>query len=408
MFLSACLLAALPGAGPQQRTSALAPTADGKLLFVSARSFGTDSTGSIYVWDLEKPGLKSVLSGTPNEVRTIQPTADGKRVVLVVGTTWTVYRIEVRDAATAKVLHKFDGSEGAGSTAAVSPDGKWVAYRARAEKAPLSVWNTETGKRAEELEKDAEGATVALAFSPDSKRLIVCARTRYAEYDVATGKKAVSWERADAKGFAFGDQRAFLAGLPDGKGVVMVSPTGKRRQSYIVQLRTEKGDQHLGELWDYAESPVVSPDGRWLIVVGGSPRGGASGFILKLAADGAAELEDKPEKPQGPFGTGPGNKGPAWRTLALGEVPAPVALAPDGKRLFVGQPGGRVAVFDPQARESTATLLAAKPEKASAPPEWHILTAAGNFVASPAESEALAKNGKVKDAAKVKEALGAK
>jgi WD40 repeat protein len=407
MFLSACVLAVLPAAGPEPRTVALAPSPDGAQLLVAVRSGGAGEHGFVCVWDLAKTELKSVVPSMPGGVRAIQPTSDGKQFVLVVGTTWSVYRIEVRDTATGKVLHKFDGSEGAASTAAASPDGKWVAYRATAEQAQVSVWNTGTGKRAEELEKTAAGATGALAFSPDSKRLVMCSRTKYAEYDVATGKKTAEWERADAPKYSFGEQHTLLAALPEGKGAVMISATGKRRQSYIIQLRTEKKDWYLGEIRDFALPPSVSPDGRWLSVAGGWPKDGGGTFVLKLDAAGTPELEDKPNKPQQPFGNGPGDKAPAWRKWVLGEPPGPMALSPDGKRLFAGQPGGRVAVLATEKMELTATLFAAEPKK-DVPPQWHILTATGEFVASAGEAEALAKSGKVKDAAKVKDALGAK
>ena len=52
-------------------------------------------------------------------------------------------------------------------------------------------------------------------------------------------------------------------------------------------------------------------------------------------------------------------------------------------------------------------LFAATPTKDEIP-DWHIITAAGEFVGSPVEAGALAKTGKVRDAAKVKAALGAK
>jgi DNA-binding beta-propeller fold protein YncE len=405
MFLSACLLALLPGAAPELRTVALALAADGKSLFVCARG-GTDKDSSVFVWDLEKPGLKAVVPNTPGTVRAIQPTADGKRFVLVVGTARAVHRIEVRDAGTGKVLHRFDGAEGAASTAAVSPDGKWVAYRAATEKAPLSVWNTETGQRAEELEKAAAQTPGVLAFSPNSKRLAVCSSTRYAEYDVATGKQTVNWDRDTAKSHALGQPDMYLAVLPGGKGVVTVSATARRRPSFNVRIRTEKKDQYIAQLWDYAKPPIVSPDGRWLIVTGGTLSEGETTLVFKLDADGAAELDDKPEKPL--IGNGKGNKVPAGGKWALGAMAEPVALAPNGKRLFVAQSGGRVAVFDAEKRQPTASLLATQGEKAGALPEWHILTAAGDFVASPAEAEALAKAGKVKDAEKVKDALGVK
>lgn len=281
------------------------------------------------------------------------------------------------------------------------------------EKAEVRVWNTDTGKRAEEVEKAVGKAKGALAFSPDSKRLVVADQMQYSEFDPATGKKAGGWERPEPP-------EAFLSGrggvpviLPNGKGVVTVSATGKRRQSYVVRIVTEKKDWYLGEFWDRASAPVVSPDGR-LLIVSGRRGNGAGTFVLKLDADGAPELEDPPAKPVGPRASADGKKFVAWRECTLGEADraggeylGPLASAAESKRLFVGGTLGRLYVHDTDTRALKATLFAAVP-KSDEVPAWHIVTAAGGFVGSPAEAETLAKSGKAKDAAKVKDALGVK
>ena len=59
----------------------------------------------------------------------------------------------------------------------------------------LRVWNTGTGKFAEEVAKNAGPASGSLAFTSDSKRLVTFTTTEYAEWDIATGKKEAGWKR---------------------------------------------------------------------------------------------------------------------------------------------------------------------------------------------------------------------
>ena len=371
MFLSACVLAMLPGAGPGHAVAAVAPADGGKLLFV-AMSGAAPDTGWVCVWDLTKPELKAVITGLPANVRTIQPTADGKRFVLIGGDGWLVTHFAVWDTTTKKPLRAFDVPAKDSALTAVSPDGNWVVYRPlKEEKAEVRVWNT------------------------------------------ATGKKAGGWERPEPPEAFLSIRAGTPVILPNGKGVVSVNSTANRRQSYVVRIVTEKKDWLLGSFWDGASNPIVSPDGRLLIVSGG--RGDEAGtFVLKLDADGAPELEDPPAKPVGPRASADGKKFVAWRECTLGEADraggqylGPLASAAESKRLFVGGSLGRLRVYDADTRELKATLFAAVPKNDEVP-AWHIVTAAGGFVGSPAEAETLAKSGKAKDAAKVKDALGVK
>jgi hypothetical protein len=425
VFLSATLLALLPAAAPlSTHATALAPAADGKLLFVAlASQAGREpATGFVCVWDLTKPELKAVIPGVPADVHVIRPTADGKRFVVVCGDLYRVTAVKVWDAEAKKQLRSFElpNDRRSAAAAAVSPDGKWVVLRPLYEKELLvSVWNAETGERAVEVEAAAKGIAGMPAFSADSKKLILASLNEFTEFDLATGKKAGGWKREKPARPAFLEGGGRLAVLPDGKGAVSVAPTGKRRQSYVVRVVTEKKDWFVGEFWDFATAPALSPDGRLLIVSGGARPDAPKTFALKLDADGAPGLEEKTDKQTGPWYPQLEKKVPAWRewplttelpagwTWPARELPGPLAFAPDGKRLFVCGPAGAVRVFDVERRVPKANLFVGELKKDELP-EWHIATAAGEVVGSPGELESLTKAGKVKDAAKVKESLGVK
>jgi WD40 repeat protein len=415
----------LPTAAPvNPAVASVAYTADGKLLFVGVRDDrprgAEPDSGRVYVWDLAKPELKAVVAGLPSDLYEVQPTTDGKRFVLIAGDDWHVRTIEVWDTGAKKRLHAFETSP-RGGQAVASPDGKWVAFlpyrdqfRRRADVQPVpkpKVWDTETGKPMAEVEKALATAVGSLAATPDGKRLIVTDVMGYAEFDVATGKKAAGWTRDTPAGGEFMESRfgARVAPVPAVKGVVTVAATGKRRQSYVVRLATEKKDWFLAEFWDHASAPVISPDGRTLLVSAASRGVGTTTYALKLDAKGEPELTDKPEFGR-PFRGE--EKGPAWREWRLGEgdrsgvtAPESLAFSPDGKRVLAGGRGTQLRVFDTEKRELKATLTVFPDAKDA---EWLISTPGGGYVGSPAQEKGQAKAGKDRDPAAVKEALGVK
>jgi len=418
VFLSACLLVVLPAADSRSTITSVAASADGKLLFVaSAAGRAPAGSGWVHVWDLSKPELRAEIPDLGADGRAVQPSADGKRFVLIGGDNWRVSRVEVWDTAAKKRLRVFEVPPGIVGQAVASPDGNWVAYRAfREGKETVRVWNAENGEPAA-VATAVAGVPGPLAFTPDSKRLIVAAPGAYTEFDLATGKTAAEWKREVPADRVFVEDRhgAWLAAAPGGKGVVSVAATAKRRQSYVIRLVTEKKDWFLGEMWDYASHPAVSPDGRWLALSGGGYKEHGT-FLLRLDADGNPELEDKPEKFRQPFGGGDGKKVPAWRDWAVGEadragheLPGAIGFSADGRRVFVAASRERIQVWDPEKRELKATLSAATTAPAKDKlPDWLIHTPAGEFVGSPAGEKAFARPGTDPNPAKVKEALTGK
>jgi WD40 repeat protein len=420
VFLSACVLTLLPAAPAGPTVTAVGVSADGRFLCVAR---GTDKAGEVCVWDLSKPALVAVVPDVGPGVKLVQPTADGKRFVLAAGgdrSLWHATRVTrayVWDVERKKLTHGFEVNSKISAYVAVSPDGNWVAQSTASDelKQPwrACVWNTDTGKVAWEVSKAATASPGTFAFTADSKRLVVARHgVEYSELDIATGEKKAGWKRdkdveGDFMGSIFG---AWVAPVPGLKALATVSPTGKRRQSYVVRLVTEKKDWFLAEFWDDASPPVVSPDGRWLVVSAADRADGWSTFVLRLDAEGIPELTDKPEVDVRPFAKD--GKSPAWREWALGEanragreVPPVLAFSPDGKRVLAGGRNGQLRVYDAETKELRATL-AVIPGATDA--EWLISTPGGAYVGSAAQEKELAKTGKDRDPAKVKEALGVK
>jgi WD40 repeat protein len=415
-----------------QQVTSIASADGGKLLFVGvAAGRYSDrrlepAAGWVYVWDLAKPELRAVIPGGDGVWRA-QPTPDGKRVVVLAGSRYGAAKVEVRDVPAGNRRQAFDLPAGRAGWAAVSPDGARVAHApAGGEKGAVRVWDADTGKPAGGP-LDPGAAVVGLAFTPDSRRLATLTAAGYAEWDLAAGKKAAGWGAADPDGRnGWGGK---VAPLPGGKGVVVASPTAKRRQSYVLSLRTEKKDWGLGEFWDHVSDPAVSADGRRLAVVTGGSRDGSRLMLLRLTADGAPELTDKPDRHLGPVLDG--GKVPAWRSWEVDPHTGCAAFSPDGRLLYTGGLSHAVRVWDVETGALRATLYAVPGALPTDPPkDWVAFTPAGHFAATPGGERVLrfrdataetwfglrrpaapvpaADLPRLRDPAKVREALGAK
>lgn len=386
-----------------QIVASAAPADGGKLLFVGVTTgkyvdqrLGKESA-AVCVWDTAKPELRSVIPVPMSDLYRLQPSADGKRFTVIGGDRWRTHKIEVWDTEAKKRLREFDVPKAEGH-AVVSPDGNWVAHASWGKETQgVWVWNTETGKLAEEVSKAAK-PTGALAFTPDSKRLATVTTAEYAEWDVATGKKEASWKQAGAEGDGLRGGRFGADGIysgavvPGGKGVFTVSPTAKRRQSYLLGLATEKKLWHLGEVWDHASHPAVSPDGRWLAVTAGSGNERHQVYLLRLNEDGTPELRDRVEGERNfaPWGGGDEKKVVAWRAWAVDEYTGVIAFSPDGNRLYTGGGSHTLRAWDVESRELKATLYAVPPAKPDdSPADWVAFTPAGHFAASPGGEQVL-------------------
>jgi WD40 repeat protein len=370
-----------------QVITSVASADSGRLLFVAAKGFRNaalrqEPEGWVCIWDTTKPELKAVILGLGGELWKVQPTADGKRFVVLGGNGWDASTIEVWDTAKKKRLHTFEIPDSARhGQAVVSPDGNWVAHLSRdKDKSRLLVWKTDTGKTADEVIKAVGAADGSIGFTSDSERLITASSTAYTEWDLVTGKKAAEWQRTRQPS-VFLERRETVTPIPGARGVFTIAPTGKRRQSYVLRLLTEKKEWLLAEFWDHASAPVVSADGRWVAVVSGNAHEGTKAFLLRLDDDGKPELKKKADRNIGPIFEG--DQVLAWRTWDIDRFSGLIAFSPDGKRLFTGGDNHALQVWDTASKELKATLYVAPPARlGDTPTDWVVFTPAGNFAAS--------------------------
>lgn len=412
MFLTASLLLALPAAEPvTQAPVALAPSADGKLLFVVMRGGAPTPNAWLCVWDLAKPELRAVVPGLPPNVVGVTGTDDGARAVVLVGDRWHATSAEVWSVTDKKRLRALEPPGGYGAHMAVSPDARTIAARAFRDEKAVRVWSADTGEQLADVQKAASATEGHFAFTTDSKKLVVASRAGYAEYDLATGKKGTAWAAPIAARYAL--EREWRA-IPsaDGRAVLVIGGTGKRYASDYAVLVTEKGEHNLGEFRHSVGPAAFAPNGKRLVMNSEGLEGGT--FEVELGADGKPELVKDPDPKKPKWAIGNAADGPAWRSWALGEntragyePPVALAFSPDGTRVFAANRLGRTTVHDTTTRKQVADLFVARLPKEGTP-EWHILTPAREAVGSATEIAALEKSGCKVDAAKVRAALGAK
>jgi WD40 repeat protein len=163
--------------------------------------------------------------------------------------------VEIRDAATDKLLHELSGPKDGVRGLALSADGKTLA---RAGQTSVGLWDVATGKEKRLLDTTTDGSPFCVAFSPDGRTLVTgeyFGKPGVRAWDAATGKELFAVKDLPAGYFP----RA-VAVAPDGKtfahtgegGVVFLrdSTTGKE----LRRFKTEHDTHGI----------AFSPDGRTL------------------------------------------------------------------------------------------------------------------------------------------------
>jgi RNA polymerase sigma factor (sigma-70 family) len=239
------LLRRLPGEG---RGCAFSP--DGKR-FVTSSGKG----GAVRVWDTADWRPVALLRGHPDFVHSAAFTPDG--TLVTVGWANHVCRW---DAASGKLKASLRLPLPEGRNACLAPDGRTLAITPR-DNGPVTLWDTETGKKRCALQGDGTAANYGLTFSPDGTALATdwsepgSDRATISLWDAATGKRL---RRIDAPARAV----FALQFAPDGRTLLSSGP-----EPLVRLWDTKTGEQlfpeqgHAGAVTALA----FTPDGRAMV-----------------------------------------------------------------------------------------------------------------------------------------------
>jgi WD40 repeat protein len=294
----------------QVGTAALGWSADGQLLAVG----GEDGDWHVYVWNVGRGALASVLQGHTNRINSAQFVhsgyllatsswdgttrlwdgvsgeplamapgnvsgsfaADDCRLAFIVGGKVGVWDVAV--APECRTLHPGmlgDRSEvrkgvGAGSEAAdVSPDGRLVATSGGD---GIRLWEAETGR---ELAHRKAGLCESVLFHPDGQRLISSGRWGLYRWpirpDPDRGPDAIRVGPPELLRESAGPEWSKATWLPDHRTLALIDNANARvllvdsshpHPAWSRATALDSGENHR------MTSVAVSPDGRWLAVGG--------------------------------------------------------------------------------------------------------------------------------------------
>jgi len=262
--------------------------ADGRLFF-------SEMTVAMNAWSVAARSDEAVVSARPEKLtrdlmQNFSPaiSQDGTKAAFSAfgGAQTARFEVRVEDLRTGEETRIPVQGASVNQFPRLSPDGSLLAYRDTIEGKTKTVIVTLGAAAGREL---CEGCNV-FGFSPDDDFAVVQAKPNELEtMDLRTGQRKTVLSSPkdiveDASLSPDGKWLAWLAGEPDGRAAIRISPVDGRRQGPEDQITVAEAAYYLG-------SPAWSPNGRWLYYL--SEKNGRSSLFVR-------ELEPRTKKPLGP------------------------------------------------------------------------------------------------------------
>jgi WD40 repeat protein len=216
----------------------------------------------VRVWDTAAGRELCRLSGHEGAVRSVVFNGDGRKVV----TGADDRTVRVWDAATGKELARFQAPSGV-RLIALSRDGRRVlVVTGTSEKAEVRVWDVVTSKELAVFGGDEAGNVLSAVFSPDGQRVVAIAGSVAHLWEASSGRRMFTLHAATPGGPA----RCTLAVFsPDGRQLLTgcdSGPFGAR----LWDATTGQLLRTLGEDQGNVHAAAFSPDGQRVVTAQGS------------------------------------------------------------------------------------------------------------------------------------------